>query len=125
MKNVYTETLLSSPPRFLRLSKSFKSLNLIGFTGKHKIWKKYIEVFSEIIRRMKLKLGIHAQDITLYKSYVLVSLSGCFSCYAKVYIDFYKKSKKLQFLVSQLTFYINADRVVLNVSYDLCTNRLI
>ena len=58
-ENVYTEMLLSSLPRFIRLSS--ESLILIGCRGNIKFRKIYIV-------RMKLKLGIHASDITLYKS---------------------------------------------------------
>ena len=35
------------------------------------------------------------------------------------------KSENGLFLVSQLSFYINVNRVVIHVSYDFCTNRLI
>ena len=38
-----------------------------------KVSKKYSKIFfSEFIRRMKLNLGIHAYDITLYKCYVFI-----------------------------------------------------
>ena len=45
-------------------------------TGRHKgliFEKKSKFFFSEIVRRMKLKLGILAKDIALYKSYVFYS----------------------------------------------------
>ena len=66
--------LLSSTLRFIRLLS--KSVNLIGCRrGKkgqfsYKCLKIY---FSETIRGMKPKLGIHAKDISLYKSCVFYS----------------------------------------------------
>ena len=53
--------LLSSPLRFIRLLS--KSVNLIGCRRgkKGQFSKKCLKIFfSETIRRMKLKLGIHA-----------------------------------------------------------------
>ena len=52
--------LLSSPPRFIRFLS--KSLYLIGFRGhiKGQFLKNVKNIFSETIREMKLKLGIHA-----------------------------------------------------------------
>ena len=38
-----------------------------------KFWKKYSKFLSESVRMMKLKLGILAKDIALYKSYVSYS----------------------------------------------------
>ena len=63
--------LLSSPLRFIRLLS--KSVNLIGFLGgrKGQFSSKCLKIFfSETIRGMKLKLGIHAKVISLYKSCV-------------------------------------------------------
>ena len=64
--------LLSSPPCFIRLLP--KSLNLIGrqgdIKGRFSRKKKSKLFFSETVRRMKLKLGILAKDIALYKSIV-------------------------------------------------------
>ena len=65
---------MSSPLCFTRLLS--KSLDLIGCRGdvKGKFLKKKSKFFfSEIVRRMKLKLGILAKDIALYKSYVFYS----------------------------------------------------
>ena len=55
----------------------------------------------------------------------LLSLSSCFSCYASLKFTktYNGKSENEQFLASQLSVYINAYRVVLPVSYDLCKNR--
>ena len=61
--------LLSSPPRFrqLRLSKSLYSFGCYS-NVKGKFSKKYLKIFfSEAVRRMKLKVCIHAYDIILYK----------------------------------------------------------
>ena len=59
--------LLSSPPRFRQLlSKSLYSFGCFSVMGKFS--KKYSKIFfSEAVRRMKLKLCIHAYDISLYK----------------------------------------------------------
>ena len=60
--------LLSSPPRFRQLLS--KSLYCFGCYSnvKGKFSKKYSNIFfSEAVRRMKLKLCIHAYDISLYK----------------------------------------------------------
>ena len=59
--------LLSSPLCFRQLlSKSLYSFccysNVKGIFS-----KKYSKIFSEAVRRMKLKLCIHAYDISLYK----------------------------------------------------------
>ena len=54
----------------------YKSLDLIGWQGdiKGKFSRKKSKFFfSEIVRRMKLKLGVLAKDIALYKSYVFYS----------------------------------------------------
>ena len=63
--------LLSSPPCCIRLLS--KSLNLIGWRGdiKGKFSRKKNSkfFFSETVRRMKLKIGILALDIPLYKNY--------------------------------------------------------
>ena len=59
--------LLSSLPHFRQLlSKSFYSF---GYSNvKRKFSKKYSKIFfSEAVRRMKLKLCIHAYDISFYK----------------------------------------------------------
>ena len=59
--------LLSSPPRFRQLLS--KSLNSFGCYSnvKGKFSKKYSKIFfSEAVRWMKLKLCIHAYDISLY-----------------------------------------------------------
>ena len=60
--------LLSSPPHFRQFLS--KSLYLFGCYSnvKGKFSKKYSKIFfSEAVRRMKLKLCIHAYDISLYK----------------------------------------------------------
>ena len=59
--------LLSSLPRFRHLlSKSLYSFGRYS-NGKGKFSKKYSKIFfSEAVRRMKLKLCIHAYDISLY-----------------------------------------------------------
>ena len=62
--------LLSSPPHFRQLlSKSLYSFGCYSnVKGKFSKKKKYSKIFfSEAIRRMKLKLCIHAYDISLYK----------------------------------------------------------
>ena len=67
--------LLSSPPRFRQLLS--KSLYLFGCYSnvKGKFWKKYSKIFfSEAVRRMRLKLCIHASDISLYKVCVFIVL---------------------------------------------------
>ena len=59
--------LLSSPLCFIRLLS--KSMNLIGCWGGKKglIFVKCLKIiFSETVRKTKLKLGIHAKDIGLY-----------------------------------------------------------
>ena len=60
--------LLSSPPRFRQLlSKSLYSFGCYS-NVKGKFSKKYSKIFSsEAVRGMKLKLCIHAYDISLYK----------------------------------------------------------
>ena len=59
--------LLSSPPHFRQLmSKSLYSFGCYS-NVKGKFSKKNIQKSSEAIRRMKLKLCIHAYDISLYK----------------------------------------------------------
>ena len=60
--------LLSSPPCFRQLlSKSLYSFGCYS-NVKGKFWKKYSKFFfSEAIRRMKLKLCIHAYYISFYK----------------------------------------------------------
>ena len=61
--------LLSSPPRFKQLlSKSLYSFGCFS-NVKGKFSKKYSfkKFFSEAVRRMKMKLCIHAYDISLYK----------------------------------------------------------
>ena len=66
--------LLSSLLHFIRLLS--KSVNLIGCRGgkKGQFPYKCLKIFfSETIRGMELKLGIHALDISLYKSCVLYS----------------------------------------------------
>ena len=62
------ECVLSSPPRFRQLlSKSLYSFGCYS-NVKGKSSKKYSKIFfSEAVRRMKLKLCIHAYDISLYK----------------------------------------------------------
>ena len=60
--------LLNSPLHFRQLLS--KSLYLFGCYSniKDKFSKKYSKIFfSEAVRRMKLKLCIHAYDISLYK----------------------------------------------------------
>ena len=62
--------LLSSPPRFRQLlSKSLYSFGCYSnVKGKFSKKKKYSKIFfSEAVRRMKLKLCMHANDISLYK----------------------------------------------------------
>ena len=60
--------LLRSPPHFRQLlSKSLYSFGCYSDV-KGKFSKKYSKIFfSEAVRRMKLKLCIHAYDISLYK----------------------------------------------------------
>ena len=60
--------LFSSPPRFRQfLSKSLHSFGCYS-NVKGKFLKKYSKIFfSEDVRRMNLKLCIHAYDISLYK----------------------------------------------------------
>ena len=60
--------LLSSPPRYRQLlSKSLYSFGCYS-NVKGKFSKNYSKnFFSEAVRRMKLKLCIHAHDISLYK----------------------------------------------------------
>ena len=60
--------LLSSLPRFRQLlSKSLYSFACYS-NVKGKFSKKYSKIFfSEAVRQMKLKLRIHAYDISLYK----------------------------------------------------------
>ena len=65
--------LLSSPPRF----RHFLSISLYSFgcysNVKGKFLKKYSKIFfSEAVRRMKLKLCIHAYDISRYKVCVFI-----------------------------------------------------
>ena len=65
--------LLSIPLSFIRLLA--KSVNLIGCRRgkKGQFSQKCLKIFfSETVRRMKLKLGIHAKDISLYKSCVFI-----------------------------------------------------
>ena len=52
----------------LQVSYNFCPNRLIYIKGKFS--EKYSKIFSETIRCVKLKLGILANDITLYKSYV-------------------------------------------------------
>ena len=61
--------LLSSPPRFRQLLS--KSLYSFGFYSnvKGKFSKKYSTIFFSAVWQMKLKLCIHAYDISLYKIY--------------------------------------------------------
>ena len=61
--------LLSSPPRFRQLlSKSLYSFGCFSNVKGKFSKKKYSKIFfSEAVRRMKLKLCIHAYDISLYK----------------------------------------------------------
>ena len=100
--------LLSSPPRFRQLLP--KSLYSFGCYSnvKRKFSKKYSKLFfSEAVRWMKLKLCIHAYDISLYKVYVfLLSLSHYFGCYGNLKFPFTYKTKrgKLQFLPFRLKF---------------------
>ena len=63
--------LLRSPPRFRQLlSKLLYSFGCYS-NVKGKFSKKYSKIFfSEAVRRMKLKLCIHAYYISLYKVYV-------------------------------------------------------
>ena len=67
--------LLSSPPRFRKLlSKSLYSFGCYS-NVKGKFLKKYSNFFfSEAVRRMKLKLCIHAYDTSLYKVCVFYCL---------------------------------------------------
>ena len=127
MKNVYTEMLLSSPPRFIRLSSL--SLILIGCQGNIKFRK----IFKSLLRNHKeYEAEIRHTCLGHYpvqKVCFLMSLSSCFSCYVnlEVYIDFtYNgKSGNGQFLVSQISFNIDANSVVLHVTCGFCRNRLI
>ena len=66
--------LLSSPPRIRQLlSKRLHSFGCYS-NVKDKFSKKYSKIFfSEAVWRMKLKLCIHAYDISLYK--VLVAMA--------------------------------------------------
>ena len=66
--------LLSSPLRFIQLLS--KSVNLIGCRcgKKGQFFVKCLKIFfSETIRGMKLKLGRHDQDLSLFKSCVFYS----------------------------------------------------
>ena len=95
--------LLSSPPRFRQLlSKSLYSFGCYSNVKGKFSKKKYSKIFfSEAVRRMKLKLCIHAYDISLYKVCVfLLSLSHYFGCCVnlKFPLTFKTKSGKLQFL---------------------------
>ena len=67
--------LLSSPPRLRHfLSKLLYSFGCYS-NVKGKFSKKYSKIFfSEAVRRMKLKLCIHAYDISLYKVCVFIVL---------------------------------------------------
>ena len=78
--------LLSSPPRFRQLlSKSLYSFGCYS-NVKGKFSKKFSKLFfSEAVRRMKLKLCIHAYDISLYK--VCVFYCPCPTRQLKVSID--------------------------------------
>ena len=92
--------LLNSPPRFRHiLSNSLYSLGCYS-NVKGKVSKKYSQIFfSEAVRQMKLKLCIHAYDISLYKVCVfycpcpttLVAMATTFS------LTYKTKSGKLQF----------------------------
>ena len=62
--NLFYRNVLSSPPCFIRPFSMWPSRQ-----GDKK-WYFFIFFFSETIRMMKLKLGILALDITLYKSCV-------------------------------------------------------
>ena len=63
--------------------------------------KKYLKFFSKAVRRMKLKLYMHAYDINLYKVYVLLSLSNYFGCFGnlKFPLSYTGKSGNCQFLL--------------------------
>ena len=67
--------LLSSPPRFRQLlSKSLYSFGCYS-NVKGKFKKKSSKIFcSEAVKRTKLKLCIHAYDISLYKVCVFIVL---------------------------------------------------
>ena len=88
--------LLSSPPRLRQLlSKSLYSFGSYS-NVKGKFSKKYSKIFfSESVRRMKLKLCIHAYDSLCF----LLSLSHYFGCYGnlKFPLTYKTKSGKLQF----------------------------
>ena len=51
---------------------------------KGKFSKKYSKIFSEIVRGMKLKLGMHAYDISLY----IVCYCHCLTALVAVNIEF-------------------------------------
>ena len=53
-----------------------QSLNLIGCQGDIKVYfLKIVRIFSETERGKKLKLGIHALDISLYIICVFISVT--------------------------------------------------
>ena len=62
--------LLSSPPRFRQLL----SKSLYSFGCYSNVKGKFSKKYSEAVRRMKLKLCIHAYDISLYKVCVFIVL---------------------------------------------------
>ena len=64
--------------------------------------KKYLKIFSKAVRRLKLKLYMHAYDINLYKVCVfLLSLSNYFGCFGnlKFPLSYTGKSLNCQFLL--------------------------
>ena len=63
--------------------------------------KKYLKIFSKAVRRMKLKLYMHAYDINLYNVCVLLSLSNYFGCFGnlKFPLSYTGKSGNCQFLL--------------------------
>ena len=61
--------------------------------------KKYLKIFSKAVRRMKLKLYMHAYDINLHK--VCVFLSNYFGCFGnlKFPLSYTGESGNCQFLL--------------------------
>ena len=63
--------------------------------------KKYLKIFSKAVRRMKLKLYLHAYDINLYKVCVFYCPCPNFGCFGnlKFPLSYTGKSGNCQFML--------------------------
>ena len=77
--------------------------------------KKYLKTFSKAVRRMKLKLYMHAYDINLYKVCVVsLSLSNYFGCFGNLKFPlFYTGNLQTQrFCITQVSYVADRPLVV-------------